>query len=69
MNAAVLHVLGKPPRFEQFAEPVAGDGEDIVHVHCASLKTHRQTVGQRFTLYQAAPTSVGLRYRRRWTPE
>ena len=38
MDAAVLHVLGKPPRFEQFAEPVAGEGEDIVHVHCASLK-------------------------------
>ena len=38
MNAAVLHTLGKPPRCEQFPEPIAGDGEAIVHVHAASLK-------------------------------
>lgn len=38
MDAAVLHTLGKPPRFEQFPEPVAGHGEVIVHVHSASLK-------------------------------
>jgi NADPH:quinone reductase-like Zn-dependent oxidoreductase len=38
MNAAVLHTLGQPPRCEQFPEPVAGDGEVIVHVHAASLK-------------------------------
>ena len=38
MHAAVLHTLGKVPRYEQFPEPVAGDGEVIVHVHAASLK-------------------------------
>jgi NADPH2:quinone reductase len=38
MHAAVLHTLGKPPRYEQFPEPVPGDGEVIVHVHSASLK-------------------------------
>ena len=38
MDAAVLHTLGKPPRCEQFSEPIAGDGEAIVHVHAASLK-------------------------------
>ena len=38
MNAAVLHTLGKPPRCEQFAQPIAGDGEVIVQVHAASLK-------------------------------
>ncbi len=38
MNAAVLHTLGKPPRYELFADPVAGDGEVIVHVHAAALK-------------------------------
>jgi len=38
MDAAVLHTLGKPPRCEQFPEPIAGDGEAIVHVHAASLK-------------------------------
>jgi NADPH:quinone reductase-like Zn-dependent oxidoreductase len=38
MDAAVLHALGKPPRYEQFPDPIAGDGEVIVHVHAASLK-------------------------------
>ena len=38
MNAAVLHTLGKPPRCEQFPEPVAGPGEVIVNVHAAALK-------------------------------
>jgi len=38
MDAAVLHTLGKPPRCEQFPEPIAGDGEVIVQVHAASLK-------------------------------
>lgn len=38
MKAAVLHELGKPPRYEDFAEPVAGQGEAIVRVLAASLK-------------------------------
>jgi NADPH:quinone reductase-like Zn-dependent oxidoreductase len=38
MHAAVLYTLGKAPRYEEFPEPVAGDGEVIVHVHAASLK-------------------------------
>lgn len=38
MNAAVLHTLGKPPRFEQFPEPIPVEGEVIVKVRAASLK-------------------------------
>ena len=38
MDAAVLHALGRPPRCEQFSEPIARDGEAIVQVHAASLK-------------------------------
>lgn len=38
MNAAVLSTLGKPPRCEQFPEPVASDGEVIIRVLAASLK-------------------------------
>ena len=38
MDAAVLHTLGKPPRCEQFPDPVAGHKEVIVHVHAAALK-------------------------------
>jgi NADPH:quinone reductase-like Zn-dependent oxidoreductase len=38
MKAAVLYELGKPPRFEDFAEPEAGNNEAIVRVRASSLK-------------------------------
>jgi NADPH2:quinone reductase len=38
MKAAVLHELGKAPRFEEFAEPTAGKDEVLVRVRAASLK-------------------------------
>jgi len=38
MKAAVLRELGKPPRFEEFAEPTAGKEEAVVRVRAASLK-------------------------------
>ena len=38
MKAAVLRELGKPPRFEDFAEPTAGKDEAVVRVRAASLK-------------------------------
>jgi NADPH:quinone reductase-like Zn-dependent oxidoreductase len=38
MKAAVLHELGKPPRYEEFSEPAAGEGEAMVRVLAASLK-------------------------------
>jgi NADPH2:quinone reductase len=38
MDAAVLRALAKPPQCEEFPEPIAGDGEAVVHVHAASLK-------------------------------
>jgi len=38
MRAAVLHTLGKPPRCEEFPEPVPGDGEVLIQVSASSLK-------------------------------
>jgi NADPH:quinone reductase-like Zn-dependent oxidoreductase len=38
MNAAVLHTIGKPPRFQLFLDPDPGEGEVIVHVCAAALK-------------------------------
>lgn len=38
MKAAVLHELGKAPRFEEFAEPIPGKDEAVVRVRAASLK-------------------------------
>jgi len=37
MVAAVLHEYREPPRFEEFAEPTAGDGEVVVDVSAAAL--------------------------------
>lgn len=38
MKAAVLHELGKAPKYEEFDEPEAGEGEAVVRVRAASLK-------------------------------
>lgn len=38
MKAAVLHALGKAPRYENFAEPTAGEGEVVINVSAAALK-------------------------------
>jgi NADPH2:quinone reductase len=38
MKAAVLHELGRPPRYEDFPEPSAGNDEAVVQVRAASLK-------------------------------
>ncbi|HUI39130.1 MAG TPA: zinc-binding alcohol dehydrogenase family protein [Candidatus Nitrosotalea sp.] len=62
MQAAVLHSLGKAPRYEQFPEPVAGEGEVIVHVHAASLKpVERQLAsGSHFASPREFPVVCGL---------
>jgi NADPH:quinone reductase-like Zn-dependent oxidoreductase len=37
MNAAVVHAFDAPPRYDSFADPVAGEGETIVSVIAAGL--------------------------------
>ncbi|WP_437629852.1 quinone oxidoreductase family protein [Sorangium sp. So ce854] len=37
MKAAVVSSFGVPPSFEDYREPEAGDGEDVVTVHAAAL--------------------------------
>lgn len=37
MHAAVVNVLGQPPQYQEFAEPVAGEGEVIVNLRAAGL--------------------------------
>ena len=62
MNAAVLHTLGKPPRYESFDEPVVGDGEVIVHVHAAALKPVDKQLasGWHYASSQALPVVCGI---------
>jgi NADPH:quinone reductase-like Zn-dependent oxidoreductase len=62
MDAAVLHTLGKPPRCEQFPEPVAGDNEVIVHVHAAALKPvdKQMASGSHYASPRQAPFICGI---------
>jgi len=38
MHAAVLHALGKLPCFEEFPDPIPGEGEVLINVSAAALK-------------------------------
>jgi len=38
MKAAVLHSFDRPPQYEEFSNPIAGENEHIVHVRAAALK-------------------------------
>ena len=61
MKAAVLHELGKPPRFEDFAEPAAGANETIVQVRAASLKSvdKQLAAGSHFASPRELPVICG----------
>jgi len=37
MKAAVVHTLGQPPRYQDFAEPTPNDTEILIQVHAAGL--------------------------------
>lgn len=62
MNAAVLHTLGTPPRYEPFSEPTAAEGEVIVHVRAASLKPADKQLasGQHYASPRQFPAICGL---------
>jgi NADPH:quinone reductase-like Zn-dependent oxidoreductase len=61
MDAAVLQVLGWPPRCKQFPEPIAGDGEVFVHVHAAALKPidKQLAVGSHYASPHGLPVVCG----------
>jgi NADPH:quinone reductase-like Zn-dependent oxidoreductase len=61
MNAAVLHALGNPPRFEQFSEPTAEENEVIVHVRAAALKPvdKQMASGSHYAAFRELPVVCG----------
>lgn len=62
MNAAVLHALGKIPRFEQFPEPVSAEGEVVVRVCAAALKPvdKQMAAGTHYASFRELPVVCGL---------
>lgn len=61
MNAAVLHALNQPPRFEQFPEPIAKENEVIVHVRAAALKPvdKQMAGGSHYAAFRELPAVCG----------
>lgn len=61
MNAAVLHTVNQPPRFEQFPEPIAEENEVIVHVLAAALKPidKQMASGSHYAAYGKLPVVCG----------
>jgi NADPH2:quinone reductase len=62
MNAAVLHALGKIPRFEQFPEPVSAEGEVALRVCAAALKPvdKQMAAGTHYASFRELPVVCGL---------
>src|SRR6266446_442911 len=62
MKAAVLRAFGKPPRFEEFPDPKASQGEVIVHVKAASLKNIDKMMasGSHYDSHTELPVVCGI---------
>ncbi len=61
MKAAVLYNLGESPRFEQFPDPIPGEGEVLVHVRAAALKPvdRQMASGAHYASFRALPAICG----------
>jgi NADPH2:quinone reductase len=46
MKAAVLHEFGSLPRYEDFAEPIANDGDVSIHVKAVALENFNKMTAQ-----------------------
>jgi len=62
MKAAVLHELGRVPRFEEFAEPLAGDNEVLLRVRAAALKAVDRAMadGSHYASFRELPAVCGI---------
>lgn len=61
MKAAVLRSLGKPPRCEEFSDPVIGEGEVLIQVRAAALKPvdKQMASGAHYASYRQFPAVCG----------
>ena len=62
MKAAVIHAFGQPPRYEDFPEPTAGDGEVRVTVRAAGLHpvVRAMASGAHYTSSNVLPLIPGI---------
>jgi NADPH:quinone reductase-like Zn-dependent oxidoreductase len=62
MHAAVLHKFGSAPRYEQFEDPVAREGEAMITVLAASLKwiDKGMASGKHYASFRELPVVCGI---------
>jgi hypothetical protein len=62
MKAAVLHEYGAVPRYEDFPDPVAGDGEVVVEVKAVAVENVDKAIaaGTHFAARQFLPELPGI---------
>jgi NADPH2:quinone reductase len=62
MKAAVFHMLGEPPRFEDFPEPQPGQDEVLVRIKAASLKNIDKLMasGSHYDSHRQLPVVCGI---------
>ncbi|AMM21958.1 quinone oxidoreductase [Frondihabitans sp. PAMC 28766] len=62
MKAAVVTTFSEPPRFADFAEPVAGPGEEVVEVVASGLhpRVRSQASGSHYTSTDELPLVPGV---------
>jgi NADPH:quinone reductase-like Zn-dependent oxidoreductase len=62
MKAAVVNVLGQSPKYQDFADPVAGEGESIVEIRAAGLHPVVKAIasGQHYSSSGQIPAIPGI---------
>jgi len=62
MKAAVLHEFGKPPRYEEFSEPVPVESEVLVRMKTVALSriNKSRASGAHYDSYRQLPAVVGI---------
>lgn len=62
MKAAVLHAPGGTPRYDEFADPVAGEGEALVRVSAAAITNiaRARAAGTHYSRHETLPAVPGI---------
>lgn len=62
MKAAVVRTLGEPPRYEEFEDPVAGEGEALVRVSAAAITNiaRARAAGTHYSRHEVLPAVPGI---------
>ncbi len=62
MKAAVINTLGEPPAYQDFPEPVIGEGESLVRVTAAAITNiaRMRVAGTHYSGHDALPAVAGL---------